>query len=203
MHHVHLPDAWHFKIKHMALLKYLETKLKAYSHETQSGLHHPHAANCAWILMICKITNPCDTFLWWCCRYTLSQSKEAESKVLEELHALQDDDPLLKSGGRRIQFDDLRKLPYLQAVIKASLNTIQYNTKQNRIEQKKTDQKKKNRMCCSLISYVLKECGKLNCLHSVQLVAVACNNIHGHWNATLFVTSLYVKVKCFFHVQLL
>ena len=51
-------------------------------------------------------------------RYLLSQHKEAEEKVMAELHALQDDDAEIKSGTRGIGYEDLRRLPYLQAVIK-------------------------------------------------------------------------------------
>lgn len=51
-------------------------------------------------------------------RYMISQHQDVEEKLMDELHALQDSDAELESGARGIGYEDLRRLPYLQAVIK-------------------------------------------------------------------------------------
>ena len=51
----------------------------------------------------------------------MSLHKEIEEKVVEELQALQNSEPDLRDGKRNLVFDDLRKLPYLHAVIKVKL----------------------------------------------------------------------------------
>lgn len=56
-----------------------------------------------------------------CCRYRISQSKTVEDKIMAELQSLN----LAGAHDRRrpVAYVDLTKLPYLDAVIKVSLQT--------------------------------------------------------------------------------